>query len=192
MTNGRKNFNPGAQFNIYRSSLPTEYARAVLHHLLTDLAETQGRWTNGVVTSLLTSKHCGPESDTPRDFLDLDVYDDKQLMGKMSRRITEVFETWTHDAAKTNNDSGAYRAAAWLSVDIAARVTALFPDLTCNHDLSAALEAVIMNMIISDGQDQALARVQAAIIHGMVAFTTSNAQRRAELPNGTPISPLVP
>src|SRR5687767_15201383 len=86
-TKSRKSFNPGVQFNIYRSTLPTEFARAVLHQLLTEYAEDgrQSEWTSATVANLLSSKHCVtiPVSDTPANLLELDAYDDKRVMEKV-------------------------------------------------------------------------------------------------------------
>lgn len=194
MTNGRKSLNPGAQFNIYRSGLGTEFARAVLRELLTGIAASDqtNEWTAGVIFSLRTSKHCGPEDKDPVDFLELDSYDDKRLMEKMAARIAEVFENWTHDRVRNANPRVDYRSAAVSAAEITRRVTDVIPDVTCNHAVSSALEAVVMFLVIEHGYDSAVAHVQAAIVFGMATFTSGNAQRCSLLPTGTPSSPLVP
>lgn len=189
----RKTMHPGAQFNIYRSSLGTEFARAVLRELLSGIAASDqtSTWTAGVISSLLSSKHCGPEGQDPMDFLDLDGYDDKRLVEKMAARIAEVFETWTHDKVRHASARTEYRSAAVHAAETTRHVTDLFPDMTCNHTVASALEAVIMFLVMEYGQDSAVAHVQAAIVFGMSGFVTTNAQRRGELPNGVPSSPLL-
>ena len=192
-TKSRMTLTPGAQFNIYRNSIGTDFTRAVLRELLLGISahNKTSQWTAGVIDSLLSSKHCGPEGQDPVDFLELHSYDDRQTMQKMADRITEAFETWTHDLVRKNGLATAYRHAAVNAATLARRVTELFPDITCNHSVAAALEVVIMFLMIEHSQDEALAQVQAATVFGMSVFATTTAQHRGELPNGVPSSPLL-
>lgn len=189
----RTTMHPGAQFNIYRASLGSQFTQAVLSELLTGYAASSRAttWTSSAVGSMLTSKHCGPENADPVDFLDLHTYDDRALLEKMAARIAEAFETWTHDTVRNSSPRADYRSAAVNAANITRRVTDLFPDITSNHALTMALEAVIMFLVIEHGQDSAVADVQAAIVFAMSRFATLNAQHRGELPNGMPSSPLL-
>lgn len=185
----RQKLTPGAQLNVYRNGLATEFARAVLHELLShtvNLARTDH--AKAIARETLNEP-----------LLALDIYSNRVALTSLGQRMSERFDTMalnhaavSHTAAQTTEDAGSYRIASTFAADVARHITGLFPDLSCNYAISSALESVIAWFVVTQGQAAAFSYVQAALMHGMSLFITEDARRRAVLPLGTAPSPLLP
>ena len=188
----RSGLHPGAQFNIFRATIATEFARVVLHELVTSTASLDNldALTGDILADLVRD---GSGDFDLRELIECDVYDQKHRLEKIGGRLSATFNKLAFSDARNNEGSGApYRLGVVNAVEITRHVTGVFPDLTCNHTLEMALESVICWLIVTQGQDAAHAYVQAALLNAMPQFFAAHAQRRGALPNGTPTSPLIP
>lgn len=153
----RKSLTPGAQVNVYRSTLATEFGRHVLHALITDPGIT------GDVNPII----------------DLDVYDNRR---KFEDDLELIASNYLGKAYALTGHAIVFRDAAVCASNMAEKITGLFPDLTARAPLTLAIEAVLTRMVVRDGYNKTAAAVQDAIISGMTAFTQADAVRRQQLP----------
>lgn len=171
-----------AQANVYRNGLGTEFARSVLHELIsyagTLETNTDASWSMNSFTR-----------DGRNDLMAFEQYDQRTALAKTADQVVTLFDSraLAHINAMSL-DVATYRVASVAGAKAAHHIIALFPDLTCNHGIAGALESVITLLFVTQGHDKASNYVQASILHGMVLFAESNAQRRRELPQDVQVS----
>lgn len=173
---------PGAQANVYRNGMGTEFARSVLHELISYAGKLET--DTDAIWSMLSFTR-----DGRNDLMAFEQYDNRIALAKTAEQVVTLFDS--RALAHVNAlglDVATYRVSAVAGAEATRHITALFPDLTCNHGVVGALESVITWLFVTQGQDRAANYVRAATLHGMVLFTESNAKRRRELPQDVQVS----